>query len=42
MVKIEDQEWKAVWDKPNEIDEEWIQFVDDNVSASEPLAIYIN
>ena len=39
MVKVEDQEGKVVWDKPSDIDEEWIQFFDDNVSASERLAI---
>lgn len=37
MVKIEDQEGKPVWDKPVAVDEKWIESVDDNVSASEPL-----
>ena len=37
MVKAEDQEGKPVWDKPVDVDEKWIQFVDDNVSASEPF-----
>lgn len=35
MVKAEDQEGKPVWDKPIDVDEKWIQFVDANVSASE-------
>lgn len=39
MVKTEDQEGKPVWDKPVDVDEKWIQFVDDNVSASELLVI---
>lgn len=39
MVKVEDQEGKVVWDRPIDIDEEWIRFVDDNVAASEPLAV---
>ena len=39
MVKAEDQEGKPVWDKPVDVDEKWIQFVDDNVLASEPLMI---
>lgn len=40
MVKAEDQEGKPVWDKPVDVDEKWIQFVDDNVIASEPLAAW--
>lgn len=36
MVKAEDQEGKPVWDKPVDVDEKWIQFVDDNVSAKLP------
>ena len=39
MVKAEDQEGKPVWDKPVDVDEKWIQFVDDNVSASKPLVM---
>lgn len=42
MVKIEDQEGKFVWNKPVDIGEECIQFVDDNVLASEPLTMQIN
>lgn len=42
MVKIEDQEGKFVWNKPVDIEEECIQFVDDNVLASEPLTTQIN
>ena len=38
MVKAEDQEGKPVWDKPVDVDEKWIQFVDDNVLASEPAS----
>ena len=34
MVKVEDQAGKPVWDKPVDVDEKWIQFVDDNVLAS--------
>lgn len=36
MVKAEDQEGKPVWDKPVDVDEKWIQFVDENVSAKLP------
>lgn len=25
---------EPVWDKPNEVDEKWIQYVDENVAAS--------
>ena len=39
MVKTEDQEGKPVWDKPVDVDEKWIQFVDDNVLASELLSM---
>ena len=39
MVRNEDQEGKFVWDEPVDVDEKWIQFVDDNVLASEPLVI---
>ena len=39
MVRAEDQEGKPVWDKPVDVDEKWIQFVDDNVLASEPLVM---
>lgn len=31
MVQTHDTE--PVWDKPPDVDEKWIQFVDDNVSA---------
>lgn len=34
MVKAEDQEGKPVWDKPVDVDEKWIQFVDENVAKS--------
>ena len=30
---------KPVWDKPIDVDEKWIQFVDDNVLASEPRSL---
>ena len=33
MVKTYDPE--PVWDKPPDVAEKWIQFVDDNVLASE-------
>lgn len=39
MVKVEDQAGNPVWDKPVDVDEKWIQFVDNNVLASEPLWI---
>lgn len=42
MVKTEDQEGKPVWNKPVDVDEKWIQFVDDNVSASELLVIQLS
>ena len=42
MVKIEDQEGKFVWNKPVDIEEEYIQYVDDNVLASKPLTTQIN
>ncbi len=32
MVRTDDPE--VVWDKPNEVDDKWIQFIDDNVLAS--------
>lgn len=32
MVRTDDPE--VVWDKPNEVDNKWIQFIDDNVLAS--------
>ena len=41
MVKIEDQVGKFVWDKPVDIEEECIQFVDNNVLPSEPLTMQI-
>ena len=31
----------VVWDKENDVSERWIQFVDDNVAASEPPALVI-
>ena len=30
---------KPIWDKPIDVDEKWIQFVDDNVLASEPRSL---
>ncbi|KAM0795981.1 Fructosamine kinase-domain-containing protein [Usnea florida] len=37
MVKTEDQEGGLpVWDKPVDVDEKWIQFVDDNVMTKLP------
>ena len=39
MVKAEDQEGKPVWDKPVDVDEKWIQFVDEIVAKSELLAM---
>ena len=35
MVETHDTE--PVWDKPPEVDEKWIQFVDKNVLSSTPL-----
>ena len=32
MVHTNDPE--VVWDKPNEVDDKWIQFIDDNVLKS--------
>ena len=37
MMKVGDQAGKPVWDKPVDVDEKWIEFVDHNVLASEPL-----
>ena len=35
MVKTNDPE--VVWDKPNEVDNKWIEFIDENVLASNRL-----
>ncbi|KAL8736538.1 MAG: hypothetical protein Q9181_002387 [Wetmoreana brouardii] len=40
MVKTNDPE--VVWDKPNEVDDKWIQFIDDNVLASTLLSESLN
>ena len=32
MVRTDDAE--VVWDKPNEVDEKWVSYIDDNVLAS--------
>ena len=37
MMNVGSQAGNPVWDKPVDVDEKWIQFVDDNVLASEPL-----
>lgn len=42
MVKVEDQEGKPVWDRPVAVDEKWIQFVDECVSESKPIAAWFN
>lgn len=32
MVRTDDPE--VVWDKPNEVDDKWVSYIDDNVLAS--------